>query len=259
MPWSSFYDRLLSAAPDDLLASWAGDPWLDDPRLGRISGRQAFAAWADATREWLAEHDAEIRPVDRIVTPGRSIEEVAVDLTIDGERRELPVAIAVDRDDGGRPTAIRIYHSMWPLIEDHRIRPPLLAGDPDLVGPDIVGEYQTALAAGDLQAILDTYEEGAVVREPAGGPYVFSGRENLRRIYTLQFANGGGIPLERCHITDDGRACALEYNVVRWGATELPPQAGLAVYVRGASGKLAYGRIYDDAAPPAASDSTDSV
>jgi hypothetical protein len=34
------------------------------------------------------------------------------------------------------------------------------------------------------------------------------------------------------------------------GRTELPPQAGVAVYVRGESGKLAAARIYDDADPP---------
>ena len=51
-------------------------------------------------------------------------------------------------------------------------------------------------------------------------------------------------------MTDDARACALEYNVVAWGRTTLPPQAGLAVYVRGDSGKLAAARIYDDADPP---------
>ena len=37
---------------------------------------------------------------------------------------------------------------------------------------------------------------------------------------------------------------------MRWGKTELPPQAGVAVYVRGQSGKLAAARIYDDADPP---------
>ena len=46
--------------------------------------------------------------------------------------------------------------------------------------------------------------------------------------------------------------CALEYNVVRWGKTELPPEAGVAFYVRGESGKLAAARIYDDADPPLA-------
>lgn len=51
-------------------------------------------------------------------------------------------------------------------------------------------------------------------------------------------------------MTDDERACGLEYNVVRWGEAELPPQAGFAVYVRGPCGGLTAARIYDDADPP---------
>jgi hypothetical protein len=62
--------------------------------------------------------------------------------------------------------------------------------------------------------------------------------------------HGGGIPLEHWAVTDDGRSCALEYNVLRWGRTELAPHAGLAVYVRGSNGKLAAARIYDDVDPP---------
>jgi hypothetical protein len=34
------------------------------------------------------------------------------------------------------------------------------------------------------------------------------------------------------------------------GKTELPPEAGVAVYARGQSGKLAAARIYDDVNPP---------
>jgi hypothetical protein len=99
-----------------------------------------------------------------------------------------------------------------------------------------------------------TFEPDASVREPAGGPYVHRGHAELRALYTLFFFNGGGIPLEHCTATDDGRACALEYNVVRWGRTELPPEAGIAVYVRGQSGKLVAARIYDDSDPPLAPD-----
>jgi hypothetical protein len=252
-----FYEGIMRAAPEDLLGSWDGEPWLDDPQLGRVVDREAFKEWAASTKRWLVEHGAQLRPVDLIKTPERSIEEVAIDLTIDGDRRELPVAIVVERTADAYLTAIRVYHSMWPLIGNHSIREPMLDADLDLVGPDVVGDYQRALEAGDLEAILATYEDDAVVREPAGEPYVYSGRESLRRIYELQFANGGGIPQERCQITDDGRACGLEYNVVRWGATEMPRQAGLAVYVRGETGRLAFGRIYDDAAPPAASDSSE--
>ena len=51
-------------------------------------------------------------------------------------------------------------------------------------------------------------------------------------------------------VTDDGVRCALEYNLVRWGSHDLPPQAGLAVYERGAGGLLAAVRIYDDVEAP---------
>ena len=38
--------------------------------------------------------------------------------------------------------------------------------------------------------------------------------------------------------------------------TEIPPQADVAVYERGKSGRLAGGRIYDDVDPPAVSDTS---
>ena len=117
-------------------------------------------------------------------------------------------------------------------------------------GPDVVGDYQRALAAGDVEAAVATFERDGCVREPAGGAYAHRGTAELRALYELFFSNGGGIPLEHCAVTDDGRACALEYNVVAWGRTELPPEAGIAVYVRGDSGKLAAARIYDDTDPP---------
>ena len=45
---------------------------------------------------------------------------------------------------------------------------------------------------------------------------------------------------EHCAVTDDGSACALEYNRV----AGMLPQAGMAVSVRGAGGRLAAPRIY---------------
>jgi hypothetical protein len=114
----------------------------------------------------------------------------------------------------------------------------------------VVGDYQAALAAGDVDAIVAAFEPDGYAREPAGAEYVHRGTDGLRAFYELLFSNDGGIPLEHCALIDDGCACALEYNVVRWGRAELPPQAGVAAYVRGESGKLAAARIYDDVDPP---------
>jgi hypothetical protein len=173
-------------------------------------------------------------------------------LHLDGTtgRIDLPVATVADKRFDRRIKELRMYYSSWPLTGRHATRPPLLQPDPELRELDVVGEYQDALASGDVEAIVAAFEPGAYAREPAGGRYIHRGHDGLRAFYEQLFSNGGGISLEHCAALDDARACALEYNVVRWGKTELPPQAGLAVYVRGQSGKLVAARIYDDVEPP---------
>ena len=51
-------------------------------------------------------------------------------------------------------------------------------------------------------------------------------------------------------VTDDGVRSALEYNCVRWGSHDPPPQAGLGVYECGPEGLLAAARVYDDVDAP---------
>ncbi len=136
---------------------------------------------------------------------------------------DLPVAIVADRRPDARMEEVRVYYSNWPLTGRHASRPPVLQPDPELRQPDVVGDYQRALAAGDLDAIVASFEPGAYAREPAGTDYVHRGPEGLREFYEWLFSNEGGIPLEHCSVTDDGRSCALEYNVVRWSRTDLLP------------------------------------
>jgi SnoaL-like domain len=190
-------------------------------------------------------------PVDDVITETRQFEEVVIHLDGEAGRVDVPVAIVADRRSDGRLGELRVYHSLWPLRGRHVHRPPMLQRNPELRASDVLAEYQRALAAGDVDAIVATFEPDAYAREPAGGgDYVHTGLEGLRAFYERLFSNGGGISLEHCAVVDSGRACALEYNIVSWGTTELPPEAGVGVYVRGESGKLAAARVYDDADPP---------
>jgi hypothetical protein len=77
----------------------------------------------------------------------------------------------------------------------------------------------------------------------------------LRSYFTSCFSAGGGIGLQHCAMTDDGVRCAVEYNCVRWGSHDLPPQAGICVYERDPDGLLAAARVYDDVEPPAGNSS----
>jgi len=246
-----FFDGLMTGEIDALIESFAGVPEVHHPVRGRIKGESAFRRFVTDTTSWLAERNVEVEHVNFVITEPRRVEEVVLHLDSDGGRIGLPFALACDHDlEDERILELRLYFSTWPLTGRHANRPPLLQPTLDLPEPDVVGAYQRALATGDLEAILAAFEPDGYMREPAGDGYVHRGTDELRALYELFLSNGGGISLEHCAVTDDGRACALEYNVVAWGGTELPPEAGLAVYVRGDSGKLAAARVYDDSDPP---------
>jgi hypothetical protein len=245
-----FFDGLLAGEPDALVESFAGEPELYDPVRGRIKGARALRAYLSQMGAWLAEDNVSVEDVGHVVAEGHGFEEVVLQFDGESGRVDLPFAVVADRRADGRIDELRIYYSSWPLTGRHANRPPLLQRDPELRESGVVAEYQRALAAGDVDAIVAAFEPDGYAREPAGAQYVHRGPDGLRAFYELLFSNGGGIRLEHCAVVDDGRACALEYNVVRWGRTQLPPQAGVAVYVRGKSGKLAAARVYDDAAPP---------
>lgn len=245
-----YFDGLMAGEPDALIESFAGEPELYDPVRGRIKGARAFEAFVTETNAWLKQRNVAVEDVERVHTERSGLGEMVLHLDGGTGRVDLPVAIVADRQPDGRIDELRIYSSSWPLTGRHANRPPLLQPDPELRASDVVADYQRALTAGDVDAIVAAFEPDGYAREPAGAQYIHRGPDGLRAFYEWLFSNDGGISLERCTVTDDTHECALEYNVVGWGKSELWPEAGVAVYVRGESGKLAAARIYDDASPP---------
>jgi hypothetical protein len=254
-----YYEGILADEPNALVRSFAArQPVLDDPRVGYVEGTRELRAFASGTAEWLREREAVVENVALTRTSTRTVEEVVLNLLAagDGGRVELPAAVVSDRNPDRTLKVILLYHSTWPLTGEHRVRPPLLPADPNLHVEGIPGDYQRALAEGDLKGIVATFEPHGYAREPSGAAYLHRGIEALRELYAHMFANSGGIGLDHCTLTDDGVRCAIEYNAVRWGNTEIPPQAGVAIYERGGSGLLSAARIYDDVEPPSVSDTS---
>jgi hypothetical protein len=241
---------LLSGDPVRLLEAFPGGVRIDDPRTGRTEGEAALRDYCRASRAWLTEREAAV--TEGAVTIGRDrvVGEFDLTLTQDGRTFDLPFAVVVEPDPRAHSVWIRTYHSQWPILGRHVVRPPLLARDPDAHESDVVGEYQAALAAGDADRITATFEPAGCFREPAGSEHRRCGTDDLHAFFSLFFSKGGGIILEHCTVTEDGMRTALEFNAVRWGGIDLPPQAGVAVYERGSTGRLREARIYDDVDPP---------
>ena len=167
----------------------------------------------------------------------------------DGGELAWPVAVVAESPD---PLSVvfRTYCSQWPVDGRRHIRPPILKPG-DAHPGDTVGRYQAALEAGDAEAVVGAFTPDGYYREPIGPHATHRGAVELRSFFTRGLSAGGGIGLQHCMVTDDGVRCALEFNCVRWGSHDLPPQAGLGVYERGPDGLLAAARVYHDVEPPA--------
>lgn len=233
--------QLASGDIEGFISACPAGASVDTPLFGRLTD---LALFADSFSAWLKRHEARAGRVRTTQAAGRVVAEDVLHLKIDDKTIGLPVALVVE------DASARMYHSTWPISGEHRVRPPLLKKQ-DLHVPDVVGDYQRALAAGDLEGIIKAYAPDGCARQPSGGEYVACGEAALRTFYGMLFKTEGGIPLEHCTLTDDGVACAIEYNVVRVGKHEVPPQAGVAVYERDpASKRLISARIYDDLSLP---------
>ncbi|HEY2477227.1 MAG TPA: hypothetical protein VGI17_00690 [Solirubrobacterales bacterium] len=241
-----YFDGMAMGEIDALVDSFAGEPRVQHPLRGTIVGEYDFREFVAATDRWLKEHGATVEDIHRSVLERRGFEEVIVHLGTGGTGVGLPHAMVADHSPDGRLEEIRVYFSARPLTGHRTERPPLLEPDPELRRPAHVVTYERALAAGDAEAVAVAFEADGYAREPGGADLVHRGAA-LRDFYADQLAEGG-IELACCVLIEDGDACAMEYNAVRRDEGAASSQAGLTVYERGAGGKLAAARIYDELA-----------
>lgn len=243
------YLRALEEGDSRLLEEvWPGEIVIDDPRAGEVRGHTELRHFVRRNRKWLAERHAHTETVATTRVGPRAVVEVLARLDQDGRTVSWPVAVVADSPDD-RSMVIRTYCSTRPYDGQRSVRPPLLQPG-DQQPADVIGRYQTALRAGDLDGIVRTFQPDGYFRGPVGADALRRGTDELRSYFSRCFGAGGGLELELCAVTDDGQQCALEYNCVRWGSQDLPPQAGIAIFERGPDGLLAAVRVYDDVEPP---------
>ncbi len=237
---------LISGQAEKLDAFLNDNPVVDDPS-GRCEGRGAVLDFLERKSADLRSGEARAERMRLTATPQRAVDEQVLHLNQDGQEIRLPYAVVMEAEPDEKLSAIRVYHSHWPLIHKHLVRQAILEEDAMINLPGVVARYQRALADGSVEDVLAVFEAEGYAREPAGSDYVHQGHAALRQFYSSLFSLGqGGIPLQHCTATFDGVACALEYNVVSVGSMRITPQAGVAVYELGPSGKLRAARIYDD-------------
>ena len=220
-----------------------------DPVAGEVRGHRELRRFVRRSRSLLAERHARIETLASTVAGDRAVVELLVHLSGDGSDVAWPVAVVAESPDD-RSVTFRSYFSRGPVSGRPELRPAILRPGNSRPG-DVVGRYHAALTAGDVDAVVGTFaSDGGYLREAAAPQCVHRGTAALRAFFSLR-CGSGGVTLEPCSVTDDHVRCAVEYNCVRWGGHDLLPQAGVAVYRRGADGLLAAAHVYDDVQAPA--------
>jgi ketosteroid isomerase-like protein len=249
-PVAEYFGALQNGAAHDLETVWPGDVVIYDPRAGEVRGHRRLRKFVRENQSRLARLHATIETVASTRVGDRAVVELLAHLA-DSEGQEVswPIAVVAESPDE-LSVVFRTYCSQWPVDGRRHVRPPILKSGAAHPG-DVVARYLAALEAGDADAIVGTFEPDGYVREPIGPRATHRGIPELRAYFAECFGAGGGIHMEHCSVTDDGTRCALEFNCVRWGAHELPSQAGIGVFERGRDGLLTAARLYDDIEAPA--------
>jgi ketosteroid isomerase-like protein len=227
---------------------WPGDVVVQDPRAGEVRGHAELRRFVRRNTSWLAEHRAQVETVAATVDGRRAVVELVAHVAAeDGSTTDWPVAVVAESPDD-RSVTFRTYCSQWPVDGRRHVRPPVLPPGPEVLD-GAAGRFRTALASGDVEAVLAAFADDAYLRESFGPRSAHRGGEELRAYFATSFSVGGGIDLQPCSVTEAGSRSALEYTCVRWGTRELPPQAGLAVFESGPDDLLTAVRLYDDIDP----------
>jgi len=248
---SEVYVPALLSSDTDQLARRLGDrSTLDDPLFGRASGVPAVVQRLEEIAGWLSKNDGAFEKVAFLMGSDRDVTEGTLTVIVDRQRVSVPIAIVAERRPE-RAIELRVYHSTKAMRTPPAYRAPLLPRDDGVIVPPPVAMHLDALARGDLGAVIASFENAATVRAADGQQYAkLDGEGPLRSYYEnlCPAATGpdGGTLLLKNARADDGRACALEYTVVRVRGQEVPPQAGFAVFERGESGLLRAVRVYGD-------------
>ena len=217
------------------------------PLDGLISGRDNITKYIIKQKEWLNVKNARVEIFNIIDIKNRIIMELNIFYERGETTIELPFIVVIDINKNVI-TDIRLYHSSLPTTGKHIVIKPILKPDNNLVEPDIITEYVRGIKKADKDLVLSLFEDDAYVQEPSGSKYKHQGIEALNEFYSFMLSKGG-VSINHCTATFDGKHFAVEYIIDEWGNKKFEPQAGIAVYEIGKTGKIAAVRIYDDASP----------
>jgi len=242
-----YFPALIDGATPALGRRLGGRATLDDPMFGRATKLPELEAELAKAATWLREHAASYQRTAFTTGVDRDVTEGQLSLTFESKTVILPVAVVAEKRRS-REVEVRTYYCTQPIRGSFAPRPAMLEEGAEVTLPKVVSDHLDALAAGNVDGVLATFESHGSLRESRG--VVRAKADATMREYYERILSPGsakrGLEMKRAGAADDGRTCAIEYTLVRACGKDVTPQAGLIVLERGESGLLRSVRLFDD-------------
>ncbi len=177
-PVAQYFTALNKGDTHVLEDVWPGQVVIYDPRAGEVRGHRQVRQFISRNLSWLAGLHARTETVASTSAGGRAVVELLARVDHDGRELAWPVAVVAESPDD-MSVVFRTYCSQWPVDERRHVRPPILKPGPASPG-DVVGRYQAALAAGDAEAVVNTFAPDGYFRGSFGPRYAHRGTAELR-------------------------------------------------------------------------------
>lgn len=226
-----YVPALVGGALDGLSKRLGNRATVDDPLYGRASSLASLEPMMAKAAAWFKERSATYRHVYSTTGVDRDVCEGVLALTIDGTPRELPIAVVAERRRL-REIELRIYYA----ADGAKGRAPLVGGSSRAALPTIVSTVLDALAKGDVETAVASFEENARGVDPPGTWH--HKRDGAMASWLGEL---GALELTVGGVADDGRACCVEGTIAKGGGEGAPV---LFSFERGDSGLFRELRAY---------------
>jgi hypothetical protein len=235
-----YVPALVSGALDALSRRLGNRATIDDPLYGRASSLAAIDPLLAGVSAYFVERSATYEHVGSTTGVDRDASEGRIEMTVDGQLRQLPIAIVAERRRL-REIEIRVYYMLSGAPPGRKERAPLLSSS----GPD--GAADSGLVGG-LAEIVDGLRKGAVERALAGfaetsrvvdaAGQVHAKADGAMAAFLTEL---GDVDVGFGGTADDGRTACVEVNVTRRARGAVP---ALLAFERGDTGLVHELRVY---------------
>ena len=177
---------------------------------GEVHGHRQLRHFVHTSQAFLAEHLVDVEPVASTRRRRARWSSCWRSCSSTAEPVSWPVAVVAESADDHSAT-FRTYGSQWPVVGHRPVRAPILDADPSAAPGGVVSRHLDALAAGDLDGVVQTFAPDGYLQEPIGADAVHRGTEAITRYFSDCFSAGGGIDARA--LPCDRRRCAVRARV----------------------------------------------